>query len=82
MVATKYSQVPLKHALISHDITYDTAITVAESKSDIRFTTDAPYLTLTGELWGVYCDNLGENWPRYNGTALHTNPRDKMTDFQ
>ena len=25
---------------------------------------------LTGELWGVYCKDLGENWQRYNGTAL------------
>ena len=24
-----------------------------------------------GELWGVYCEDLGENWPRYNGTALY-----------
>ena len=27
-------------------------------------------LTLTGELWGVYCGDFGENWPRYNDTAL------------
>ena len=29
------------------------------------------YLTLTGELWGVFCKYLWENWPRYNGTALY-----------
>ena len=29
-----------------------------------------PYLALTAELWDVFCENLGENWPRYNGTAL------------
>ena len=57
--------------LIYYDITYDTVITVAESQSDIRITTDTPYLALTGELWGVYCEDLGENWPRYNGTALY-----------
>ena len=33
--------------------------------------TDTRYLALTGELWGVYCDDMGENWPRYNGTALY-----------
>ena len=27
-------------------------------------------LALTGELWGVYYGDFGENWPRYNGTAL------------
>ena len=30
-----------------------------------------PYLTLRGELWDVFCENLGENWPRYNGTARY-----------
>ena len=29
------------------------------------------YFTLTGELWGVYCENFGENWPRYNGPTLY-----------
>ena len=28
-------------------------------------------LTLTSELWGVYCEDLGENWPRHIGTALY-----------
>ena len=28
-------------------------------------------LALTGVLWGVFCDYVWENWPRYNGTALH-----------
>ena len=43
----------------------------AEHKSDFKLTTNIPYLALTGELWGVYCKNLGENWPRYNSTALY-----------
>ena len=66
-----HSQVPLLRGLIYHDITYDTAITVAESESDIIITTDTPYLALTGELWDAYCEDFGENWPRYNGTALY-----------
>ena len=61
----------LSCGLIYHDITYDTAITVAESESDIRITTDTQYLVLTGELWDVYCEDLGENWPRYNSTTLY-----------
>ena len=24
-----------------------------------------------GELWGVCCEDLGKNWPGYNGTALY-----------
>ena len=30
-----------------------------------------PYLTLMGKLWGVFCMDLGENWPPYNGTTLY-----------
>ena len=53
-----------------HYITHDTAITEAESESVI-ITSDTPYLPLKGELWGAYCEDFGENWPRYNGTALY-----------
>ena len=53
---------------------------VAEHKSDNELTKDAPYLTLTGELWGVCCRDLGENWPHYNSTALY-NSRTSQTDM-
>ena len=43
----------------------------AESQSDAGTTKDTPYLALTGELWGVFCEYLWENQPRYNGTALY-----------
>ena len=45
-----YGQVPLKRGPIYHDMTHDTAITVAESESDSRIVIDTPYLT-TDELW-------------------------------
>ena len=67
----EYSLVLLHCGLIYHDITCDTAITVAESESDIKITTDTPYLALTGELLGVYYEDLGDNWPRYNSTTLY-----------
>ena len=35
----------------------------------------AELCVVTGELWGVYCEDLGENWPRYNGTALYCSSR-------
>ena len=66
-----YSQVPLYRGPIFHDITYGTAKTVAECELDFRITTDTPYLALTGELWSVFCEDSGENWPRYDGTALY-----------
>ena len=30
------------------------------------------YFALMVELQGVYCEHLGENWPRYNDSALYT----------
>ena len=44
---------------------------MAERKSNIRLTKDTPYLALTGEVRGVFCEDFEENWPRYSGTALH-----------
>ena len=65
------SQVPSLRGLIYHDITCDIAVIVAESESNIRITMDTPYRALTGELWGVYCEDFGENWLCYNGSALY-----------
>ena len=45
--------------------------TEAEYQSDAGSTKYTPYLALMGELWGVFCEYLWENWPRYNGTALY-----------
>ena len=42
-----------------------------EYKSEIESTKDTPYLTLKGELWGVFCEDMGENWACYNSTALY-----------
>ena len=46
--------------------------TVAEHKPDIRLTKDTPYLTLPGELWSVYWEDLGENWLCYDGATLYS----------
>ena len=45
----------------------------AEYRSDFKLTTDTPYLALMGELWGVCCKDIGENWLHYNSTALCIN---------
>ena len=42
----------------------------AECESDFNLTRYTPYLALTSEPWGVYCENFGENW-RYYGTPLY-----------
>ena len=39
-------------------------MTAAERKSDFKFTTDTPYFTLTGELWGVYWGEIVEEIDR------------------
>ena len=53
------------------DIAYGAAMVAAEHKSEFKLTTDTSYLALTGELWGVCCKDIGENWPRCNGTAMY-----------
>ena len=56
---------------IYRDISYDTAMTATERKSDFMFKTGTLYLALKGELWGVYYENFEENGPRYSGTILY-----------
>ena len=36
-----------------------------------QITNYTPYLARVGELWGRFCEDLVENWPRFNGTALY-----------
>ena len=43
----------------------------AEYRLDAVSPQKTPYLALTGELWGVFCEYLWENWLHYNGTALY-----------
>ena len=44
---------------------------VSEHESHLKLTVDTTYLTLTGELWGVCCEDSGENLLHYNGTTLY-----------
>ena len=39
----------------------------------IEIPKDTPYLALTGELWGVLCEDFRENFSRYNGSTLYIN---------
>ena len=57
-----YSPVQIWHGPIYQDITYGTAMTAAERKSNFKLTIATPYLTLTGELWGVYYEDFEENY--------------------
>ena len=55
---------------IDYDIAQDTVMIVSEHKSDFNFTSDTSYLTFLGNLWGVYYEDLWENWLQYNSTTL------------
>ena len=53
-------------------VQYNMILHRSTHESEFAFITDSPYLALMGELWGVCCcEEFGENWPRYNGTALY-----------
>ena len=71
MIYVTSVQWSLQRGPIFHDITYSTAMTVADHRPNFKLTTDIPYLTLMGELWGIYCKDIRENWSRYDGTALY-----------
>ena len=63
-----YSQVLLRRFNISLFfiiIPHCSTVTDSEHKWKFVFTKNTPYLALMGELWGVYCENLGENWLFY-----------------
>ena len=42
-----------------------------EYKSGFKYTEGTPYVALMGELWGVFCGDFGESWPRYNRIVLY-----------
>ena len=47
-------------------------MTITEHKSNTELTKDAPYLSLTCELWGVCCEEFRENYLCYNGSTMYT----------
>ena len=46
-------------------------MTSTENKQDFELADATSYIALTDELWSVYCESLGEIWPRYNGIAMY-----------
>ena len=49
--------------VVQYDMIYIYSITVIEAEHRVKFwfTEDTLYIALMGELWGVYCEDLGEN---------------------
>ena len=44
-----------------HNFAYCATMTEAENASEVILSKDTPYLILTGEPWGVFCEALGVN---------------------
>ena len=45
---------------IQYDIPHNNSVIEASYKWEFTLTRNTPYLTLTGEVWGVCCED--ENW--------------------
>ena len=55
---------------------------MVEHRADFELTKDSPYITLMGELWGIYCEYFGKYWLFYNGTTMYKkNDREKPQHF-
>ena len=57
-------------------------MTTVELQTDFKLTTDTSYLAFTGELWGVCCEDLCENWLCYNGTALYFHHQTRVGNME
>ena len=55
-------------------------MTAVECKSDFKLTKYFPYLTLTGELWGVDCEELGDNW-RHRTVLTIQNEQERVLKY-
>ena len=57
-------------------------MTTAEQQTGIELTKDIPYLALTGEIWAVCCEDFGENWLHYNGSAPYQSGFENSQDLK
>ena len=48
---------------------------------EVISTKDIPYFALMAELWGDFCEDLGENWPPYDGTTSKGQNWPQVEDF-
>ena len=69
---------------VTHDIAKARATINAKHWLDLKLTTYTPYLTLTGELWFVYCERIicGIMVPIYGDFILYLQPCGRVTVSQ
>ena len=62
-------------AVITQSNIVHISLTITRTEAKYQLQTGSPkytpYLALTGEPWGIFCDYLWENWQRYNSTTLN-----------
>ena len=57
---------------VQYDMILHTSLpSLRQNIKQFELTKDNPYLALTGELWGVFCEDFGKNWTHYNITSLY-----------
>ena len=62
--------VKCRYNAVQYNTTFNTALhRLGQDINQCEITNYTPYLALTGELWGVFCED--RNWLRYNDTALY-----------
>ena len=71
----KLESVPLLRGPLQHGVAYSTTVTGAGHK--IKYSQKAaPCLTLPGEVWDVYCEDIRENTLFYNDTIPYCAPHE------
>ena len=66
-----YHKFSIYHGYIGYDSAHSTTITMLKTLVRFALTKDTTYLTLTGELSGVFRELYEEKWPRYIDSALY-----------
>ena len=75
LICSHYIRVSLNTLyILQNEIAYSSSSNVVpgtEHRSEFVLTINTPYLAPMGELWGVYCEDLGGKWPYHNCTVLY-----------
>ena len=53
-----------------HDIVYIIAVAEVKCESEFQYTKDTPLFVWIGKIWGVLCEDFGENRLHYIGATL------------
>ena len=67
----QYSAVKCHYNTIQFIVLYMVLQWLGLNFIQVELSKDTPYLALMGQLWGPFCEDLRENWLRYNGTTLY-----------